>query len=92
MGSSLLLWFVYSLVIGAFCALLAPRAVAPGAPFPVVFCEVGLIAFLGYSAALWQSSIWYKRSWLTTAKFTFDGAIYASLTAVCFAWLWPAAG
>jgi hypothetical protein len=46
-------------------------------------------SFLGYTAALWQMSIWYRRSWLTTIKITIDGLIYGAITAVTFGWLWP---
>jgi hypothetical protein len=62
---------------------------APGAPFRSVFCFAGVTAFVGYTLALWQMSIWYRRSWLTTTKATVDGLIYAVLTAATFAWLWP---
>jgi hypothetical protein len=50
---------------------------------------VGATAFLSYSLALWQLSIWYRRSWRITIGSTFDGLIYALLTAGTFGWLWP---
>lgn len=89
MGSSLAQWFVYLLVISLLAAYVASRAVAPGADYLAVFRFAGVAAFLGYSAALWQSSIWYKRSWVTTAKVTVDGLIYGLVTAGTFGWLWP---
>jgi len=46
-------------------------------------------AFIGYSVALWQTSIWYHRSWLTTFKVTVERLVYACLTAGTFGWLWP---
>ena len=46
-------------------------------------------AFIAYSAALWQMSIWYRRSWGTTLRYTVDGLIYALLIAGTFGWLWP---
>jgi hypothetical protein len=46
-------------------------------------------SFLGYSAALWQMSIWYCRSWTTTIKARLDGLVYAVLMAGTFGWLWP---
>jgi hypothetical protein len=49
----------------------------------------GIVAFAGLSLALWQMSIWYRRSWATTIKTTFDGAIYAAISAAIFGWLWP---
>jgi hypothetical protein len=45
------------------------------------------ISIMGYFAALWQMSIWYRRAWITTIKATVDGLIYALLTAVTFGWL-----
>lgn len=89
MGGSLLLWFLYSVVVGVFAAYVAGRALPPGASYLQVFRFVGVTAFAGYSLALWQMSIWYKRSWLTTLKSTIDGLIYALFTAGVFGWLWP---
>ena len=89
MGPSLALWFVYSLVIGVFAAYIAGRALGPGAAYLDVFRFAGTAAFLAYAVGGWQNSIWYKRSWMTTAKNTFDGLIYALVTAGAFAWLWP---
>jgi hypothetical protein len=89
MGRSLTLWFLYSVVIGVFAAYVAGRALAPGASYLEVFRFAGVAAFLGYAGALWQMSIWYHRSWLTTFKSTVDGLIYACVTAGFFGWLWP---
>lgn len=89
MGKQLGQWFVYALVVGCFAAYVAGRALPPGAPFRSVFRFAGATAFIGYSLALWQMSIWYRRSWLTTIKATLDGLIYALLTAGTFGWLWP---
>jgi hypothetical protein len=47
----------------------------------------GGAAFIAYSFALWQRSIWYRRAWSTTIKATVDGLIYAPLTAGTFGWL-----
>jgi hypothetical protein len=88
MGRNLGLWFVYLLVVSLFAAYVAGRALPPGAPYLQVFRFVGATAFLGYAAALWQMSIWYRRAWSTTVKATIDGLIYALLTAATFGWLW----
>jgi len=89
MGRALALWFLYALVIGLFAAYIAGRALAPGAPYLDVFRFAGATAFLAYAAALWQMSIWYRRSWGTTIRSTIDGLVYAMLTAGTFGWLWP---
>ena len=89
MGKQLGQWFVYAVVVGCFAGYVAGRALPGGAPFWSVFRFAGVTAFVGYSLALWQMSIWYRRSWLTTTKATVDGLIYALLTAATLGWLWP---
>jgi hypothetical protein len=89
MGRSLILWFLYSCVVGLFAAYIAGRALAPGASYLQVFRFIGASSFLGYSLALWQVSIWYRRAWSITMKSTIDGLIYALLSAGVFGWLWP---
>jgi hypothetical protein len=89
MGRNLALWFSYCCVVGLFSAYIAGRALPAGAPYLHVFRFAGAVAFIGYSLALWQMSIWYRRAWSTTIKATVDGLIYACLTAGTFGWLWP---
>lgn len=89
MGKNLVMWFVYSIVVGVFAAYVAGLALAPGADYLQVFRFAGTVAFAGYALALWQNTIWYKRSVSSTIKSTFDGLVYALLTAGAFGWLWP---
>lgn len=89
MGRNLVMWFIYSGIVSLFGGYVAGRALPPGAPYLAVFRFVGVTAFLAYAVALWQMSIWYRRSWLITIKATIDGLIYALLTAGVFGWLWP---
>jgi hypothetical protein len=89
MGKSLVSWFLYSLVIGIFAAYVGSRALPAGAEYLRVFQLTGVTAFIAYSVALWQMSIWYRRAWRITLKTTADGLIYALLTAGTFGWLWP---
>ncbi len=89
MARNLVLWFLYTAVVGLFAAYISGRALPPGTPYLRVFRFAGATAFIGYSAALWQMSIWYRRAWTTTIKATVDGLIYALLTAGTFGWLWP---
>jgi hypothetical protein len=86
---SLVLWFLYSVVVGLFAGYVAGRALPTAADARRVFHFVGVTAFVGYALALWQMSIWYRRAWRTTIKATVDGLIYALLTAGVFAGLWP---
>ncbi len=89
MGKSLVLWFLYSVVVSIFAGYICDRAVGPGANYLQVFRFVGSSAFMAYSFALCQDSIWYHRNWCTTIKYMFDGLIFALVTAGTFGWLWP---
>lgn len=89
MGKALSLWFVYAVVVSFFAAYITGRALPAGTAYLGVFRFAGATAFLGYSLALWQMSIWYNRAWSMTIKATVDGLIYGLLTAGVFASLWP---
>lgn len=89
MGKSLGLWFLYLLAVSSCTAGVALHAIPVWVGHRIVVHTVGMTSFLGYSAALWQMSIWYRRSFATTIKATIDGLLYAAITAATFAWLWP---
>ncbi len=89
MGKSLVLWFLYSILVGIFAAYIAGQALTPGVEYLKVFQFAGCTAFACYSVALLQDSIWFHRSWSITLKFAFDGLVYALVTAGVFGWLWP---
>lgn len=89
MGRALALWYVYCAVVSLFAAYVASRALGPGADYLQVFRFAGVTAFAGYALAIWQNTIWYHRSATTNLKNTFDGLIYALITAGTFGWLWP---
>ena len=89
MTRNLGMWFVYLLVVGILTAYVSAHALPPGAPYRSVFRFAGTVSFVAYVLALWQMSIWYRRSWTITIKATIDGLIYGLLTAGTFAALWP---
>ena len=89
MGSSLVQWFLFTVVVSVFSAYIAGHALATGAPYLEVFRFVGTCAFLVYGLGIAPSSIWYKRNWVTTFKGMIDGLLYGLLTAGTFGWLWP---
>jgi len=89
MNRSLVQWFVYCLVVGLFAGYVACSTLPVATPYLKVFQVVGTVAYTSYALALWQISIWYRRSWGTTLRTTIDGLIYAALTAGVFGWLWP---
>jgi hypothetical protein len=92
MARPLTLWFLYAVVASVFAAYVAGRALPPGAPYLAVFRIAGCTAFVGYSLALWQMTIWYRRALGTTIRATIDGLIYGLLTGGVFGWLWPHLG
>jgi hypothetical protein len=89
MGTSLALWFLYVVVVNFFAAYVTSHALGPDARYLAVFRFVGATAFMGYSLALAQQSIWYRRGWTATFKSMLDGLVYGLLTAGTFGWLWP---
>jgi hypothetical protein len=89
MNRNLAQWFVFLIVVGIFAAYIAGRTLPVGTPYPRVFQVVSATAFIGYSLALCELSIWYRRSWSLTLKSAFDGLIYGLLTGGTFGWLWP---
>lgn len=91
MGKSLLIWFIYCLVVGVFVAYVAMLGMERGAGYREVFRFTGTVAILGYAMGAIPESIWKGQSWSTSAKFVFDGVVYGLVTAGTFGWLWPAA-
>jgi hypothetical protein len=89
LGPQLAAWFVFTLVVGVLAAYVASRTLPPGAEYLTVFRVIGATALAGYVLGLWEYTIWFGRSWVATLKSSFDGLIYALLTAGIFSWLWP---
>ncbi len=89
MAKPLTLWFLYSIVVSIFAAYIAGRALGPGSHYLQVFRFAGATAFLGYSMALMQNSIWWRKNWGATTRSMIDGLVYGLLTAGTFGWLWP---
>ena len=88
-GKSLVLWFLYSILVSIIAGYVAGSAQGRGASYLAVFRFAGCVAFTGYSIGLLQNSIWFKRSWAATMRSMFDGLLYGLLTAGTFGWLWP---
>ena len=64
-------------------------AVAFGAHYPAVFRVAGTAAFMTFGLGPLVNVIWKGLPASVVLKETFDGLIYALLTAGTFAWLWP---
>ena len=89
MRSRLALWFLYCVFVGVLTAYITGRALEPGAPRLEVMRFAAAVSFTAYTVANWQNSIWYWRAWSTNVKNTFDGLVYALVTAAAFSWIWP---
>jgi hypothetical protein len=89
MGKFLGLWFAYCVVVGFFVAYLAAHTIQVGASYKHVFRIVGSAAFLSYGIGSLANGIWKSFPWKMVLFETFDGLIYALLTAGTFGWLWP---
>lgn len=91
MGKQLGIWFLHTLVVGVFCAYVTGLSVGEGAGFGDVMRRAGAVAFAAYGLGAVPESIWKGLRWGITAKFLFDGLVYALVTGAVFAAAWPAA-
>ena len=90
MGPALLKWFVFTLIVGVFCAYLTGIGNGPGAESKLIFQYTGAVAFLGYVFSHVHEWTWKGLDTAIMVKFMIDGVIYALITAGTFVWLWPA--
>lgn len=89
MGKPLGMWFAYLLIVGVLVAYIAGRSLLGPQEYMTVFRFTSVVAFLAYAGAEAHNSIWWARSWSTTAKNMFDGLVYGLLTGGTFAGFWP---
>lgn len=89
MTPALVQWFIYTVVISVFVAYVTGRVLPAGTVYLQVFRVAGATAFLAYAGAMAVQSIWSGCPWRITIKNSFDGLIYALLTAGTFGWRWP---
>ncbi len=87
MGGRLVINFLYNLAVAVVCAYMVSRTVGAGAEYLTHFRIAGAVAFVAYSMAYVQESIWFGRPWSTTAKAFLDALIYALLIGGAFGWL-----
>jgi hypothetical protein len=89
MGRPLVLWLIYVLVVSALAGHIAYVFHDFAIDHRYIFHTVALTAFLAYASAQWQATIWFRKPWLTSLKSSFDGLIYAVVTALIFVYFWP---
>lgn len=89
MGPAMVGWFVWTLIVSVFAAYVAGIVLGPGAEYLDVFRLTGTVAFVCYGLGHWPETIWWGRPMSASLKNTFDGLVYALLSAGVFGWLWP---
>ncbi len=89
MGSNLVQWFLYSIVVSLFAGYIAGVAFGPGTEYLRIFQVAGCVAFVGYAMGSPQESIWWSRPWGNTLRNMLDGLLFGLLTGGTFGWLWP---
>lgn len=89
MGAPLGMWFAVALLVSLAVGYLASRTVPAGASFLAVCRVVGVATFLAYACGGPINAIWAGKPWVSAAKEVLDAAIYATVSACVFAWLWP---
>ena len=90
LGKNLAQWFVFTLVVSLFAGYITGRARGPGAEDADVFRFASTTAWMGYSLALAELSIWWMRNWGSILKsMLIDGLVYALATGAVFCLMWP---
>jgi len=90
MGKNLIQWFLFCVIVSAVIAGMASHILDLKSPHKTVFHLTALAAILGYATRPLPDSIWKGQPWNITFKFVIDGILYAVVTGLTFAWLWPA--
>jgi hypothetical protein len=91
MGKPLVLWFLYTLGVSLIAGYLASRSMAAGAHASQIMRATSLVPLLAYIGGSIQHGIWMGKPGSSVAKEILDGMIYAGITGLTFAWLWPSA-
>ena len=76
MSRSLILWFLYALVVSMVAGYIAGVAFGPGTEYLRVFQVAGCVAFTGYALGQAHESIWWGRKWSRTFRNMLDGLLY----------------
>lgn len=89
MGTALSLWFLYCVIVAAIAGGIALHVSGLNANANRAGYLVGAVSFLTYVGGSVQLGIWMGKPWAGVAKDALDGLIYALISALVFAWLWP---
>jgi hypothetical protein len=91
LGKYLVQWALLCFFISFTAAYVARHTLAPGAPGLTVTRITGAVAFAGYGLGYFQDSIWKAIPWANSLRGVVDALVYAVVTGLIFALLWPAA-
>jgi hypothetical protein len=86
-GKNMLYWFLYLLVVAYGTAYVVGHSVQASSTCMAICKVAAMASFMGYCLSVWQMTIWYSRSVVTSLKTTADSLVYAAITASVFAWL-----
>jgi hypothetical protein len=89
MGGALGLWFGLNLLVAAIGGCVAIHYVGITGDSHDAAHLVGVLSLLAYGAGSVQQGIWMGKPILGVAWDLLDALIYAFVTALAFAWLWP---
>jgi len=89
MGGALGGWFALNVVVATIAAYLACVTLAKGAGFMDVARVVGIATLLAYGGGGVSQAIWMGKPWGSAIKELADALIYAVVSGLAFAWLWP---
>lgn len=89
MPKFLIMWFGYCLLISIFVGYITWHTDVFGRPHHAIFHVAAVSAFLAYGVAQLVNVVWKGQRWPAMIKDLFDAFIYALVTAVAFAHLWP---
>jgi hypothetical protein len=90
-GLNLALVFIFYLVVSIFVGYITSLARPAGEPFLAVFRVAGATAVLGYCAGSIPGAIFLGKPVRFVLTDFIDNLVYALLTGLIFAWLWPGA-
>ena len=88
MGTTLILWFLFCLLVAAVAACVACQALGINADPRQVGYLVGVFSFMTYAAGSIPLGIWMGKPWGSVAKDVLDGFIYGVISGCTFMWLW----
>ena len=90
MGPLLGKWFALNVLVAIVSGYIAAHAIVVPDPGKLSIARyVSAVTFMAYGVGAISGWIWWAKPTRSAALELLDAAIYASVTAAAFAWLWP---